>query len=258
MTAMLQELSYFDHYALAAFAICGTFGAAAFLFWFCQYSRFAGLVRAFRGVSPPFLSVIGVLFALNLAFLANDTWIAHDRALNAVYKEAGSLRSIELLTRTLPPELRGPVDAAMRGYVQLTVTEEWPLLARRQSSAGALARLEGMLSLLSGHAVASALNPNVHRLMLEQVVDVRAMRELRIVLSQTHINPLKWMGVAFLGLLTMIAIAMVHVDQPPRGEILAILLFASSAAPTAAIVLVQGNPYQAPAAVTAEPLAKLL
>jgi hypothetical protein len=60
---------------------------------------------------------------------------------------------------------------------------------------------------------------------------------------------------AFLGFLTMISIAMVHVDRS-RAELLAILLFAAAAAPTAAIILAHGNPFQEP--VTAAPIAAIL
>jgi hypothetical protein len=255
--AMLKEISLYDHYVLAAIAVGGTFIATVGLYWLSQSARFSAVVRSYRGVSPPFVGAIGVLFALNLAFLANDTWTAHDRALSAVFQEAGSLRTVQLLSRNLSEPMRKPLAAAIRGYLHSTTVEEWPNLAHRRSSPEAEAQLERLLSLLSDPMVAAALHPNVHKVMLDQAVQVRAMRELRLVLSQTHINPLKWMGVAFLGFLTLMTVAMIHVDQP-RAELLAIMLFAASSAPTAAIVLVQGNPYQEPAAVTAEPLVKLL
>jgi hypothetical protein len=113
------------------------------------------------------------------------------------------------------------------------------------------------LVLLSSDEMASAVNSSVQSLMLQQFVQVRSMRDLRIALSHTHVNPLKWLGMAFLGFLTMISIAMVHVDRS-RAELLAILLFAAAAAPTAAIILVHGNPFQQPAAVTPAPIAVVL
>jgi hypothetical protein len=80
-------------------------------------------------MAPNFLSVMGVLFALNLAFLANDTWSAHDRALHAVFQEAGSLQTILALADQLPDALRSKVDQAVRTYARLTVTDDWPMLA---------------------------------------------------------------------------------------------------------------------------------
>jgi hypothetical protein len=82
---------------------------------------------------------------------------------------------------------------------------------------------------------------------------VRDERDQRVALSQTHVNPLKWCGMAFLGMLTLLSIAVVHVDRP-RAAFVAVVLFALAAAPTAAIVLIQGNPFQHPTDVTPGPI----
>lgn len=253
---MLQMLHTYDHYLLAAIALFGTLAATAFGFWL-GHSRYAGLIRRYRGLSPPFVNVIGVLFALTLAFLANDTWNAHDRATNAVFQEAGALRNIQALSRHLPDATRAKVDGALQNYVRLSVEQEWPRLADRHGSPETSEALAALLEVLSAPEVARALHPTSHAQVLEQAVTVRTAREQRMVLSQTHVNPLKWLGMAFLGLVTMVSIAMVYVDQP-KAELLAVLLFAAAAAPTAAIVLVQGNPYLEPSAVSPAPLADLL
>jgi hypothetical protein len=245
-----------DFYVFAALAMIGSFVGAAFLLWLSQCSRMAPLIRSFRGIAPNYLSVIGVLFALNLVFLANDTWHAHDRALDAVVQEAGALHSIMALSRPLPEPTRIKVETAVRGYAGLTATAEWPLLAHRGSSQAASDQLDTLLALLASDEVGQVLSPGVHALILRQAIAVRNTRGERLALSQTHVNPLKWLGMAFLGFVMMIAIVMVHVDQA-RAEALAILLFAIAAAPTAAIILVQGNPFQLPDAVSAAPIAAL-
>lgn len=248
-------LTTHDHYLLAAFALFGTLAAAIVLLWLAHATRFAPMIRRYRGLSPPFVNIIGVLFALTLAFLANDTWNAHDRAVTAIYHEAGSLHSIHALAQALPPALRERAQAAIGAYID-AAKAEWPLLGHRQSlpvTDQAIARLQ---EILARPDMAANLAPAVHAEMLHQAMAVRDWREQRISLSQTHVNPLKWLGMAFLGLLTMISIAMVYVDQP-KAEFLAIALFAAAAAPTAAIVLIQGNPFQQPGAVTMEPITAL-
>ncbi|CAA7625686.1 DUF4239 domain-containing protein [Magnetospirillum sp. UT-4] len=254
---MPQLIQTHDHFLLAAIALFGTLGAAAFLLWLAYRSRHAAAISAFRGVSPPFVNVVGVLFALTLAFLANDTWNAHDRAVTATFHEAGNLRSILALSQHLPEPQRDAVAAAVKRYAASAVDEEWPLLARRASSAATAEMTAELLATLSRPDLAAGLAPAVHQQMLQRAVEVRDAREQRIALSQTHVNPLKWLGMAFLGLLTMISIAMVYVDQP-KAELLAVALFAAAAAPTAAIVLIQGNPFQPPSAVSAAPLAGLM
>ena len=89
--------------------------------------------------------------------------------------------------------------------------------------------------------------------MLRKAVEIRDERDLRISLTQTHVNPLKWLGMAFLGFLTLLSISVVHLDKP-RAAMVAVILFALAAAPTAAIVLIQGNPFQQPTSVTPAPI----
>ncbi len=86
---------------------------------------------------------------------------------------------------------------------------------------------------------------------------MRESRDLRIGLSQTHVNPLKWLGMAFLGFLTLLSVAVVHADNA-RAALVGIVLFALAAAPTSAIVLIHGNPFQPPSAVSAAPIADAL
>ena len=242
----------YDHYGYAMAAVLGTFAATAALQWLIQRSRWAPWARSLHGVAPPFINIIGVLFALTLAFLANDTWSAHDRALRAVYKEADSLHSLATLSQSLPTPLRAQLRAALVGYASASAAE-WQLLARRAESREVVERADAVLVLLASSEIATAAVANVQARMLRTGREIRDERDQRIALSQTHVNPLKWLGMAFLGLLTLLSIAVVHVDRA-RAALVSIVLFALAAAPTAAIVLIQGNPFQAPTDVTPAPI----
>lgn len=245
----------YDHYVLAAIALVGTFAAALALWAATRHWRHATWVNSLRGLSPPFVNVIGVLFALTLAFLGNDTWNAHDRAATAIQHEAGALGSILALTEALPAPEHARIDALVRAYAK-AAANEWTALAARDTDPATAQAMAALVSALAQPALAAHLAPSAAAEALRQAMLARDARETRAALSRTHVNPLKWLGMAFLGLLTMIAIAMVYVDQP-RAELLAVVLFATAAAPTAAIVLIQGNPFQPPGAVSSAPLAAL-
>lgn len=238
----------YDHYGYALAAVLGTFAAVAGIQRIMSNSPWAPWVLSLRGVVPPFINIIGVLFGLTLAFLANDTWSAHDRATNAVYKEADAIRSLFVLSDALDEPTRGALRKALSDYAEASVAE-WALLAQRKVSPAVTRKADVVLGLLSGRATAKAVGEGVQTLMLRKAMDIRDERELRIGLSQTHVNPLKWLGMAFLGFITLLSVAVVHADNA-RAAFVAIFLFALAAAPTAAIVLVQGNPFQQPLAVS--------
>ncbi|MBV8619759.1 MAG: DUF4239 domain-containing protein [Curvibacter sp.] len=248
---MLQSFAY-DHYAYAAVAVLGTLAAVFAIHWLIQSSPWAPWCRSLQGVVPPFINIIGVLFGLTLAFLANDTWSAHDQAMSAVYREADALRSLGTLAQRLGAPEQARLEQALQGYAT-AAGAEWPLLARRQQGLDAPRQADALLLMLTGPSVEASAGSATQTLMLQAIQQIRRERDLRIALSQTHINPLKWLGMAFLGFLTLLSVAVVHVERP-RTALVATVLFALAAAPTATLVLIQGNPFEQPTAVTPAPL----
>jgi hypothetical protein len=238
-------LSPYDHYGYAAVAMLGTLLAVVAIMWLIKASPW-------HGVAPPFINILGVLFGLTLAFIANDTWSAHDKATAAVYHEADALRSLVVLGGQLDEPLREPFLAAVQRYAQASA-QEWSSLALRRASPQADQQAKLLLRVSLDKRMEASLGHNAHALLLANVADIRHDRDQRIGLSQMHINPLKWVGMAFLGLLTLLSIAVVHVDNP-KAACVAISLFALASAPTAAIVLVQGNPFQQPSFVSPAPI----
>ncbi|MBL8387403.1 MAG: DUF4239 domain-containing protein [Hydrogenophaga sp.] len=249
------RLAVYDHYAYAAVALVGTALAAWAIWRLLVAPRWRARVLTLSGVVPPFLNILGVLFGLTLAFIANDTWSAHDRATNAVYREADALRTLDALARSLPEAPQAALRQAVREHAAATAAE-WQQLARRSSSPQAQQSADRLLSLVADPAMAQTAGNGVHSLMLATVAHLRDDRDQRIALSQMHVNPFKWMGMAFLGLLTMLSIAVVHVEHQ-RAAATALILFAVAAAPTAAIVLMQGNPFQSPSFVSPAPIFQL-
>lgn len=249
----LASLQIYDYYGLALTAVIGTLFAVIAIQWFIQFSPWAGWAQSLAGVAPPFINIIGVIFGLSLAFLANDTWSAHDRAMGTVYHEADSLRSIVALGKQLPTPLQTELRATVADYAQASA-DEWPQLAQRSHSPAVMERSDALLAVIARQELAQAAGNNVQMQMLRKAGEIRDDHDLRVALSKTHVNPLKWMGMAFLGFLTLLSVAVVHVERP-RAALVAVLLFALAAAPTAAIVLVQGNPFQQPSSVNPAPIA---
>lgn len=245
-------MAAFDHYLYAAAALIGTFIAAAAVLWALGQTRLQARLGHFAGVVPPFINVLGVLFGLTLAFLANDTWNAHDRALAAVNREADALRSIVILSSHLPDPQRRQVEALASDYAR-AAAREWPLLARREHSDAAARASDALLAGVTSPAIVASAPPGVVQAETGLALAIRDGRETRLSLSQTHVNPLKWLGMAFLGFLTMVSVAVVHIGAP-RAMAAAVLIFALASGPTAVIVLIHGNPFQPPAAVEATPL----
>ena len=242
----------YDHYLLAALAVLGTLLAVGLIDWLVRHSRWSDWFASLAGVAPPFINIVGVLFGLTLAFLANDTWSAHDRAISAVYREADALHAIVALGDSLVEPARGELRTLVRDYATASAAE-WSLLGARRVDPTVLDKNDRLLRFVADPALATQVGPSVQAMLLAKAVQIRDDHDMRVALSQTHVNPLKWCGMAFLGFLTLLSVAAVHLDRP-RAALVGVVLFAAAAAPTAAIVLVQGNPFQQPSWVTPAPI----
>ncbi|MFB2533241.1 hypothetical protein ACEYYB_04700 [Paracoccus sp. p4-l81] len=242
----------YEHYAYAGVAVIGTLAAVWLVGQVLHSARGQTLLAPWHGVVPPFINIIGVLFGLTLAFIGNDTWSSRDRAMDAVFREGDGLRALLVLADTLPAPQGPALAAQVRGYGQ-ALAAEWPALRDRRADPAAGQAADRLLAAIAAPGVAQAGGENVQQVMLAKTIEIRSERDLRVSLSRTHLNPLKWLGMAFLGLITILSIAAVHIGAP-RAAMAAIWLFALAAAPSSAIVLVQGNPFQQPAAISPDPI----
>ena len=246
----------YDHYAYALVALIGTLVAVIAIHWVVTLSPLAGWAQGFAGVAAPLTNVMGVLFGLTLAFLSNDTWSAHDRARSAVLREADALRGLDVLAEGLAGGARAEMRLAIAAYLNAAVAE-WPALAHSTSDSAVREASDRLLALAAAPATLTALGAPAQGAMLAAVAAIRESHDARIGLSRTHVNPMKWLGMAFLGFLTLVAIAAIHVETP-RIALAAMTIFGLAAAPTAALVLIHGNPFQPPSAVTPTPIKEAL
>ncbi len=102
----------------------------AAIFAIVKLSAKAERGRAFKAISPGLLPPLGILLGLFVAFTAAQVWSDIDRTNAAVTREAGALGAVEILAG-FPGEPEAGFRALIRQYIRQAVTEEWPMMARR-------------------------------------------------------------------------------------------------------------------------------
>jgi hypothetical protein len=234
----------FDHYAYGAIALAGTGVAILVLWWLMGTASWQSHTGAMAAIVGPFINVQGILFGLTLAFLANDTWTAHEKARSAVLDEADSLRSLDIMVSAIPAGESALLRAAVRDYA-VAAAAEWKALARCETSPAATRSADELLDRFAAIGASAPARSELAEACLRLIAQIRARRAERIGLSRTHVNPLKWASMAFLGFITLASIAAIHADTPDAA-LVAMVLFGLASAPVAAIVLVHGNPFQPP------------
>ena len=240
MSGWLHELPL----GVLVIAIFGaTFLVAAAIYWVVATLAVGERVQTFSGVSSGMLPPMGLLFGLLVGFVAAQVWTNVDRAQVAVDREASALRATVLLASTFPGEPDERMRALVGRYIEDAVDREWPAMAEGR----AMLRVPPA-SLSQGLQLALRLDPQTEgqkvaqREMVTSLENALDARRQRIILSESAVNWVKWVGVILVGLLTLLTIAFVHIANR-RTAAIAMGLFATAMATSLVLIAAQERPF---------------
>ncbi len=136
------------------------------------------------------LAVIGVVYAVLLAFVAIGTWERFNLAEARSYEEAEALATVYRDAESFPhPE---KLQATLRAYVRSVIDDEWPRMRRGERAAAANAFLEEADRYVRHLPVASAGAADVHGQMLSAMDTALGDRETRLTIDFIGINGIMW------------------------------------------------------------------
>jgi hypothetical protein len=184
--------------------------------------------RAFKAISPGMLPPLGIIFGLFVAFTAAQVWNDNERANTAVDREASALRAVVVLAAAFPGEPESRLRALIRRHIEQAATQEWPMMARGTATLRFTPPLlvETLQSTL-------ALTPNTEGQKTAQREIATALetafdaRRQRIIISQSHVNLVKWLygsllpiavGLFATGVAASVLLIAAH-DRPFTGKI---------------------------------------
>lgn len=136
------------------------------------------------------IAVIGVIYAVLLAFVAVGVWERFEQAEARTYEEAASIATVyrdsESFART------APLRAMLRSYVRSIVNHEWPNMRRGERSPVANAILERIDARVRGLNATTLALSNVHAQMLSATETAIDDREARLTIDSGGINGIMW------------------------------------------------------------------
>ncbi|MGA7111042.1 MAG: hypothetical protein WBY77_01130 [Pseudolabrys sp.] len=173
--------------------------------------------RAFKAISPGMLPPLGIIFGLFVAFTAAQVWSDNERANVAVDREASALRAVVVLAATFPGEPESHFRALIRRHIDQAATQEWPMMAQGTATLRFTPPL-----LAEALQLTLALTPNSEGQKTAQREIATALetafdaRRQRIIISQSHVNLVKWLCLFMQAAAALFAIAMIHLRQSDR------------------------------------------
>ena len=243
---------------MAVVVFAATYLLTASIYWVVTTLAVNDRARAFKALSPGMLSPLGILFALLVGFIAVEVWGNFDKAKAAVTTEASALRAAVLFAGAFPDEQRTRIYALVNRQIDESVNKEWPEMARQRAT---LANVP--TALIEALHETLALKPADAGQRAAQLEMVKAIhtaldaRRQRIVISQSTLATVKWVGILLQGLCTLVAFAVVHSDNR-LARTLTMALFATGIALSVLLIAAYGRPFSGEISIGPEVLKQVI
>jgi hypothetical protein len=246
---------------LSAFGIFSTlcvlyFGSALGLALLTFRSPLSGRIKTLNGVVAPFFSAVAILFGLLSGFLASDVGDRNRQALRAVQTEAGELNNIYTLSVASVTDMH-EIRIALKEYARAAAHDEWRTMLEGNHSSATGTAYDDLLRRVSDPSITRDASGAVHGALLTAAVRVGNARTDRLSLSSDTTNDLKWISVLILGVMTQIALMLVHLEKP-RAMLAALTVFSTAAVVALGLIALQEHPFQGTFRVSPAPLERLL
>ena len=215
------------------------------------------LRRRHNDVAAAIFSVIGVTFAVLLAFVAMLAWDGFNKARAAAYEEA----ALVLDVYNVAVGLAGPEASVMRddiiGYLETVIRVEWPGQAEGVVVDRGKAYLEKLNTSAIGLKPANVADGNLHAELLQSLRRLWDARQQRLLAAETTIPAVVWIVTIVGGALTIAFGSFLGV--PSLGMHLAMsAALAISGALVLILIIALSNPFRGDFRVSTLPFDRVL
>jgi len=154
------------------------------------------LRRSHNDVAGFMIAIVGVLYAVLLAFIAVTTWETYAKAGDAVDNEANAVGNMFLDTAGVPDAIAARYRKFLSQYVELVIDEEWP--AQHAGHTGTSVYQGGWIVLNDLNVDVAHFEPktqgesNMHSKLLQDLDFLLSSRRARQLAAASHIPEVVW------------------------------------------------------------------
>jgi Protein of unknown function (DUF4239) len=164
------------------------------------------------------LAVIGVIYAVLLAFVAIGVWQRFQEAQSRSYDEAGALATVYRDADSFPRA--APLRSVLRAYVISVIAVEWPRMERGERSALFNALLDSADRQVRDLPVTSLRLANIHAQMLAAMDTALLDREERLTIYSGGINRIMWVVLIVGAVVTVAFTYLFGFNQPLMQQLM--------------------------------------
>jgi Protein of unknown function (DUF4239) len=220
-------------------------------------SRFVSLQtrRQHHEVGSQVFQLIGVLFAVILAFVFNEVWSQYNTAAQAISAEGGALHGAAMLANALPNHEGRPINEAMLAYSHEVAEVEWPTMARERRSVEAAHDLRSVIDVAARLQLTRPGEITVQSQILALLAEAHAHRETRTFQLGLGLPVVVWAVLIIFSVFLMVFVVLAGVEPP--GSIVFACSFAALIVSVLVIVRMLDYPFEGALALSSEDFVKL-
>jgi hypothetical protein len=213
--------------------------------------------RRHNDVAAAIFSVVGVTFAVLLAFIAMLVWEHYNTAKAASYAEAGFIRDVYNVSLGFVDPEKSQLRGDVIGYLETVVRVEWPAQARGASIAGNSVWLNKMNGIAIGLKPSGTTDSNRQAMLSQSLMRLADARQARLLAADTTIPAVVWIVTLVGGGLTVAFASLLGV--PSLGMHLAMsAALAISGALVLIMIIALSNPFRGDFRVSTDPFDQVL
>lgn len=260
MVHMLMQPGMVYEYPLWGVALLLTgvaaLGAALLALAACQFLP-VEFRRRHNDVAAAIFSVVGVTFAVLLAFVAMLAWDHFNEAKAASYMEAQSALDTYNASMGLPDRERSSLRDGIVGYLETVIRVEWPAQARGVILDRGSADLQRLNHLAIGLQPSGTADSNRQAMFMQALMRLGDARQQRMLAADTPVPAIVWIVTIVGGVLTVAFAALLGVPNLAMHLVMSAAL-AVSGALVLILIIALANPFRGDFRVSTEPFDHVL
>jgi hypothetical protein len=203
------------------------------------------------------IAVVGVVYAVTLAFIVIVTWQGYGDARSVVHHEAGSLRALYRDVQALPEPTRAQMSALVLQYGREVAAGEWAALDEGAGSRTVFDLISEMFATMSRAAPTTPTQEAFLSEALARLNDVAEDRAERISVAEDGLLSVLWAAIMIGGAVT-VGFALLFGVSDQRLHYLMVAAFATVLALQIFVILVLSHPFSGDLAVSPEPFLRVV
>ena len=202
-------------------------------------------------------AVIGVLYAVLLAFVVIISWERFHDAENALAREAGAAATIYRLAGGLDESSAAAVRAHLGAYLNSVLASDWPEMQRGRSSTVTTGMLSDLYDQVIHYHPTDLHDSNLQAALFAELDQVTRARRERLVMGEGTVHEVVWF-VLFLGAALTISFTFFFGTENLIAQSLMTGILAAIILSAVLVVIALDRPYTGAVVVSKEPIQAIL